>query len=202
MDPKNKSIALLVFTMLFIVTYVTSYLGSSGLSANSSSATTTIRDVKTYFVSGNSVAVVVGYQQTAAVRLSNLSSAADSATVSNTLNDLESNGSVQSYVPSGQNSYQVFLGSMDPYSLKQAIDSSLGSNAIAAVRSTALINLPTVLTMYHDTTPVSITVPEKNYTVALPVPVRRNSTINVTLSALVTYTGSIYNGQLRINYTT
>jgi hypothetical protein len=69
------------------------------------------------------------------------------------------------------------------------------------VKATTYVTLPSTLKLYYQGTAVNVFVGEKQYPVSIAPLKPINSTIKVTVQALVTANGILYENNLRINYT-
>jgi hypothetical protein len=200
MQTKTKKIIFLVGAIFVAIIFLTSY---AAFSNNNTSGTTTTSTVKqnqpTFFATGSASAVITNYTQVATVRILNDSNSTNDA-ISNLMSQLESNGSVDNYIYSN-GSYDVYLATISPYGLQSIFDKSVPANAVS-VGSTADITLPASINMFYPGTvqPINVPLSSRNYSLYLSTLQSLNSTINVSISALITETGQVYENQMRISY--
>ncbi len=149
---------------------------------------------------GNANALITGYSQVAYVSPLNDSNSTAGA-LAGLMAKLEANGSIDNYVNNNNNSYEVYSSELSAYALQEALDAKLNSNNAVIVGSTADIMLPGNLSMYYPNAsrPISVPLPDRNYTIYLSSVRSVGSPINVSVSALLTERGTLYNNQLRIS---
>ena len=199
MEAKTKKIIFFLGAIFVAIIFLTSYAAFSSNNTRNSS-TTTIKSTPqpTIFTTGYSNATITGYGQVAEVRPLNLSN----ATLNNLdtlMSKLEANGSIDNYVYTNS-SYEVYSSSLSPYALQNVVSNSLNSSNSVAVGSTADIVLPPSISLYYSNTspPISVPLKNRNYTLYLNNVRAIGSNVNLSLSALITQNGLLYNNQLRI----
>ena len=158
----------------------------------------TIKPPVTYLYTGNSSAIISNYGNIAYVTLLNNSNYSKS-TLTNIISLLMSNGSVMNYKYTN-NSYKVTLVKTSPYALMQLLGENATLNGLASVGSTAYVTLPNSIALYYGANSINLNLTNKNYTVYLKNVSAIGSTVNVSISALLTKNGSVYDNQFTANY--
>lgn len=182
---------------LFVAVIFLSSYGAFNNNTATTSSTTSIANVKTYFVSGSSNAIVVNYSNVATLLVNKSVNASSSNQILATLNTLESNGSINSYIEIN-NSFQIFLSTINAYSLEQLFYTKLGSNKTTAVNASSIVSLPKTITMYLNKQSVPMHLTQTNYSMNI-FPLRQvGNTIKVSLNAIVTANGTVYQNQITI----
>jgi hypothetical protein len=197
MDQRKKKILLFIGSLFVAVIFLTSY-ASFGNSGTATSSTTTMGNVHTFFVSGSSNAIITGYKAPVHVRINSNSSTAD-AQVLKTLSKLESNGSINYF---GSNkSYEVYVSTIDAYSLQGLLLSVVNQSGAIAVTANASVELPLNITLYSTSSyPIRVNLNDRNSSIDMTGGLRGvGSMINVSVSAIVTSDGSIFNNQLSVS---
>lgn len=195
MEAKTKKLIFFLGSIFVAIIFLTSYAAFSNNGTNST--TTTIKSQSTVFATGVSSAVVYNYGDVAYVSLLNSSNSSRDA-LTNSISQLESMGNVQNYIETN-GSYQLILSSnISSYGLQQWLYGKIGSNTVS-VGSDAEIILPSSIQLYYNNAPLSIQLPNRNYSIYLSNVVALNSTINITISALLLRNGSIYGNQFRVS---
>lgn len=192
---KRKSIVMLIGSLFVAIIFLTSYAAFSNNVSTKTSTATTIKSTRTFFVSGNSTAIIKSYSNIAFVRLVNQTNS--TSRVESVLSKLQSNGTVSNFVYTNQ-TYEVFLLATDPYSFKQILINQTQLTNSLNVSSIAYVALPQNVTLFYNTVPVPITQTAKNYSILLSNLKGVNTSINITVSALVAPNGTVYNNQIRI----
>ncbi|MCL5430535.1 MAG: hypothetical protein M1504_03605 [Candidatus Marsarchaeota archaeon] len=191
MDSKRKNIIIIIVTLVFAAAFISSFasLGNFG------STTTTVpaNSTKTFFVTGSANAVVSGYGYSAYVGVNSNST---DAVVANVLAKLEANGSVSDYYSQG-NGYEVLFSSMTPYQLQQLLNISK-ANTSAYLNATSFVHLPVSIPIIYGGQQFSIQIPQTNYSLGVTPLLPVNSIVGVSIHALVTGNGTVYNGNLQL----
>ncbi len=144
---------------------------------------------------GSTNATVAGYGSSATVNFAANSAAGTIA--GNVLNKLEQNGSVSSFV-STNTSYEVLLANMSAYALQSLLYNRTGSNTLISVNASSLVKLPKAVFFKYASSTVPVYPPNINYTITvMPIP-KMGAVIPVSVQALITNNGTVYNGQIRI----
>jgi hypothetical protein len=199
MDTKTKKLVFLIGAILIAVIFITSYAAFSS-NNTASTTTTTVKSVESFFATGSSNAIITNYSDIAYVVISNSTNfTKENTTITTELNSLESNGSIDNYINTN-NSYQVVLSSVSAYDVQQLLYKDLGTQNTIKVGSTAYITLPPTITLFYNNQPITTRIPSQNYSIYMQNIKAINSTINVSISTLVTANGSIYNNQFRVSY--
>ncbi|MDE1868722.1 MAG: hypothetical protein KGH60_02030 [Candidatus Micrarchaeota archaeon] len=198
MQEKTRQKLLGIGVLIVAAVFITSYaaFGNNG-GSNTTTSTTTIKPATTYYVSGNAIATVGGYGSQLYLTLTGTNSSVNS-TVTSLLNRLESNNSVSTYI-NNPNGYYVSLGNATAYSFYRLIAAKVNASQFV-VNSTAVISLPKVVKLYYRGVGLNVTMPKSNYTVQFLNPVPIGSALNVTVAALATANGTIFNNQIRITF--
>ncbi len=193
---RRKKLALVLGSLFVAVIFLSSYASFGG---GGSTTTTTTTKPPTPFAAGEAVARVTGYGSRAYVTLADNASA---STLNSTLSKLEDNGSISNFLFVG-GGYQIVLSEIDAYSLQQLIRNTPegGPLALANVTATAYLMLPANGVLYVGGMPVNVKFAKRNYSISLTDLRPIGANLSVSISALVTANGSIYNDQIRINYT-
>lgn len=197
MDTKKKQLIFIGGSIFVAIIFLTSYAAFSN-NNSASTTTSTIKNRVTYFALGSSNAIITNYSDVALITFSG-NAQAQKATVANVLSELAANGSIGTYYANSNIGYNVSLTTISPYALQQLLYNKTGGNSIN-VGSTAYITLPKSITLYYSSTPVPIYLSNTNYTVYMGDVRKVGTVINVSISALLTNNGAVYNNQLRIGY--
>jgi len=202
MNQKRKKQLLAIGSIFIAVIFLSSYASFGNNNMGQTTSTTTISNMQTYFVSAEAInAIVSNYSRSLNITLINASqnsSAHDM--ISSMLGNLQSNGSVLNYFYN-LGKYTVYLGSgIDAYGVQSLLNNTV-NNKNFRVKATTYVTLPSTLKLYYQGTAVNVFVGEKQYPVSIAPLKPINSTIKVTVQALVTANGILYENNLRINYT-
>jgi hypothetical protein len=190
----GKKLLMLIGALFVAAIFLSSYLSSN----NSGTATTSTKPSSTYLAIGRASATITGYGSNAYVPLSNQSNDT-MENVSAALSGLEANGSISNYIHVGDG-YQVALSGMDAYALQQSIRK--GTALVHSnITTTAYLLLPANEVLYVNSYPVDVAFSRRNYSISLAGLEPVGSHLNVSVFALITANGSVYNNQIRINYT-
>lgn len=201
MDQKKKQIIFLLGSIFVAVIFLSSYAAFSS-NGGSSTVTSTLKSQVTVPTFGNSNAVIVNYSTTNAnVTIYNHFNSSKT-NITKIFSQLQANGSIQSYSSTSNNVYQIVLSTLSPYQLQQIIYNKTGlSNSSINVSSVTYVKLPSNVTLYTSTNiPVVVFPPKTNYSVYLKNVKKIGARINVSISALLTRNGSIYNNMFRVSY--
>jgi hypothetical protein len=195
MDPnKRRNLILFIGALFVALIFITSYAAFSNNGTNSSS-TSTIVSAKTFFVTASANAVILNYSYLASIY--NVS-ANQTIKMNATLDSMQSNGTVSSYFYSNS-TYRVILQGINAYQLSLLLHNTTN----AKVGSLAYLRLPKQVNAYYTgSSSIPVTLPSSNYSVFLNNIVPPNTTIPVTLTALITANGLVYNNQVRITLAT
>ena len=190
----GKKLVMLIGTLFVALIFLSSYMSSS----NNSGSTTSIKSPSTYLAIGRASATITGYGSNVNVTLYNESNITLNS-VSKYLSGLEANGSISNYF-SVKNGYMVALSGIDAYALQQNIR-NLTANETPGIKTTAYILLPTNATLFVNSYRVTIALSKRNYSIGLTGIRPIGSHLNISVFALITANGSVYNNQIRVNYT-
>lgn len=201
MDRKLRNIVLLLGAIFVAGIFLSSYASFNDNNLGNSSTTTTIKSVQTVYAAGNANAIITNYSDIAYVSLNNNSNAT-SNTVTSLLSTLEADGSVQNYIYTNS-SFEVVLANLSAYGLQQMVFNQTRSNTIN-VGATTDIMLPTNVTLYYtgatSSTPITIPLTKRNYTVYMKNIKSIGTKIPVGISALLARNGTVYNNQIKVTY--
>ena len=192
MEQKRRQIMLFLGSLFVAFIFLSSY-GSFSNNNVATTVTTTILNVQTYPVFGDANAVIVGYGTTMHLDFGSNDSASEAVKL---LSNLEANGSISNYIGSGA-SYEVYLSTMDAYSLQSFLQNSTNVSAVTAT-SAARLALPSNVLLYYGNQPVTVNIPKREYSVSLVGLSPISSKVNISISALVTVNGIVFNNQLAI----
>ena len=195
MEEKKKKLLLLLGAVFVAVIFLTSYASFGNNSALTTTATTTV-SVHSFPAFGSSTATVSGYSGAARVDIRSNSSTASNV-VLNILSTLEANGTVN-YIGSNS-SFEVYSSKIDAYTLQGLLRSAVNQSNVIDVASIADITLPKNLTLYYGTYPIDVHLSSRNYSVNMTELMAVGSKVNVSVSALVTNNGSVYDNQLSVS---
>ncbi len=191
----SKKLLMLVGSLFVALIFLSSYMSSS---TSNMGTTTSIKPPATYLAIGKSSGAITGYGTNAYVMLSNQSNST-MENVNRTLSALEANGSISNYIHIS-NGYQVALSSMDAYTLQQSIR-NITALEHSNVTTTAYLFLPANATLYVNSYPVNVAFSKRNSSISLTGIGPVGSRVNVSVFALITANGIVYNNQIRLNYT-
>ncbi len=203
MEAKTKKIIFFIGAIFVGVIFLTSYAAFSNNNAGNTSTTTIKAPTQpTIFATGHSNAIITGYGQVANVKLLNISNSTANK-VDALMSALEANGSIDNYLFTN-NSYEVYSSSLSAYALQGYLNANMNSSNSIAVGSTAEITIPSSIVLYYSNSspPVSVPLIDRNYTLYLNNVTKIGTNINLSLSALITENGLLYNNQLRISLDT
>jgi hypothetical protein len=195
MDQKTKKLIFFIGSLFVAVIFVTSYL-AFGNNQTQPTSTTSVLQANTLLVYGTANGVVMNYSYSAFVTV--LSKSQHNA-VNATLDALESSGNISSYNPVNSTSYQAVLASINLNQFSSYISSHLNSSNVS-VGGYTYIRLPAnVLMAAGGGQAVPIAFPQTNYSVYLPKVYPIGANVPLSVQALVTTQGKIFNNQVRIS---
>ena len=116
-----------------------------------------------------------------------------------TLSAFEANGSISNYIHVN-GGYQIALSGVNAYALQQSIR-NITALANSNITTTAYLLLPANALLYVNSYPVTVALSKKNYSISLTGIKPLGSSLNLSVFALITKNGSVYNNQIRLNYT-
>ncbi len=186
---------LLLGALFVALIFLSSYISSSNIAGATS---TTTKAPATYLAIGASKATITGYSAGAYIALHNQSNSTIEL-LNATLSVMETNGSISNYIRIGDN-YQVTLSGIDAYALQQNIR-AVPALALSNITASAHLLLPSNAILYVNSYPVNIMFNRRNYSASITRLKSVGSIINVSVFALITANGSVYNNQVRLNYT-
>lgn len=197
MDTKTKKLIFFIGSLFVAIIFLSSY-AAFGNNGNSSTTTSTIKQQQTFFSTGTSTATVINYSDVVNITLrSGVNKSA--INMSGLLSQLQANGTIQNYIYSNGN-YQVILYGVSAYNLQQLLYKDPVLNGNVDVGAATYVTLPkTVMLYYGGQQPINVYLNNRNYSVYLNNVQQKGSVINVSISALLTANGSIYNNQFRIS---
>ncbi len=200
MDEKTRKRVLFVGALFVALMFVFSYVGVSSnvpTGTHTLITTTTLPPQRTFFASGTANATIVGYAGTATLMpISNSTALANS--IASTLSSLRNNGTIQNYVTDGPG-YDLILGNINSYSLQQLLYSRFNATNSIRLSSTANARLNGRVNLFvgNQSAPVQINgTYQLNFTPLVPI----NSPVRVSVQALVTQNGIVYNNQVAVSY--
>lgn len=198
LQEKTKRILLGLGILVFAAVFITSYaaFGNNG-GPGASTTSTTIKSQATLYVTGNSTATITGYSSELYLTLRSYNSSIN-ATVSSLLAKLENNNSVSAYVLN-TNGYYVSLGNYTAYAFAQAVESKLPKNS-SIVNATAYLSLPSRIKLYYRGVGLNVSMPRANYSMGSFSPLPTGTKLNVSIAALATVNGTVFDNQVRITY--
>ena len=195
---KRKKKILFAASALVGIMFVFSYLGVSGNApSTTSSSTTTMGQVSSFFASGTANATITGYASTAILTL-NTNATEVSNAVASYLSSMRNNGTIQNYVSDGQ-TYDLILGNVSAYALQQMLYSQLNSTNAITLSSTANARLVGRADMFVGSQELFVPINgtyQLNFTPLIPA----NSLIKLGVQALLTQNGLVYNNQVTVSY--
>lgn len=195
---KRNRIIITLGTLIVAVMFVSSYasFGNNNISGSSTS-TTTIRNGSTIVVYGKAAGRVVNYSDNLnmTINANKLSNASNY--INTTLNGLESNNLIGSYNYLGEGRYAIILSKMSLYNFSKVISANAVYNA--SVYGEEYLSIPNSVALYYNTQKAQIALPNNEYGIYTSNILALNSSINVSISAVVYTNGSLYNNQLRIS---
>lgn len=194
MDEKQKKTLYFIGTVVVAIAFVSSYASVGSFATTTSTTTTITAPSKTYFVSGIANGVVSGYSNAGTLKLNNLNLSSET---SNILAALERNGSISSYI-GFNDSYQVFLGTMDAYSLQQYVNGQLNYTNATTMNASTYVTLPSSVTGALGGQSVPIKLQHTNYSVSIYPLLPLNATVTFKLNAIVSGNGTVYNNQVTL----
>lgn len=197
MDSKKKKMIFLVGSIFVAIIFLSSYAAFSS-NGTKATTTTTIKNPSTYFSTGSANAVITNYSDIAYITLENSTNYSRN-NVTKIIALLVSNGSAFNYVYTN-NSYEVVLGQMSPYQLKDLLEANATLKNNTQVGSTTYVALPKTILLYYGTQPITVNLKSRNYSIYMNNIGPVGDTVNVIVSALLERNGSVYNNEIKITY--
>lgn len=192
MNSKTKKLLIFLGTLFVAISFISGY-ASVNNNYNISSTSTTSVPAKADFASGVVNGIVSGYSNSATLRLNGSTANSNTANeVSGLLVELQDNGTINSYDNNGfNNSYQVFLSTINAYQFAELVNSKLSSNTITIVNASSTVTLPSKVTLSVNGQQVpNILLTLRNYSVNLSPLKAINSTVRVKINTLVWLNGT------------
>ncbi len=199
MNEKTKKFVFLIGAIMIAVIFITSYAAfSNNNTANATTSTVSAAPQQTVFASATTNGIITNYTQIAYVESAN-SSNSSGAKLGQIMSQLEANSSIYSYIYVND-SYEAYLSNVSAYDLQELLYKDFNSTNAISIGSTADILLPSSISMYYSNSspPISVPLSNRNYTVYITGLKSIGSSLNLSVSALITTRGTIYNNQLRI----
>ncbi|MDE1833333.1 MAG: hypothetical protein KGH58_02850 [Candidatus Micrarchaeota archaeon] len=198
MEEKTKRKVLFIGAVFIGLMFIFSYLGVSGNAPSStSSSTTTVGQVRSFFASGTANATITGYASTATLAI-NTNATEVSNAIASYLSSMRNNGTIQNYISDGQ-TYDLILGNVSAYAMQQMLYSQLNSTNAITLSSTANARLVGRADMFVGSQELFVPINgtyQLNFTPLIPV----NSPIRLGVQALLTQNGLVYNNQVTVSY--
>jgi hypothetical protein len=192
---KSKQLTIFLLSLFVAVIFVTSYAAFNNSAYFGTTATTTVQGGQTYFVTGVTNGIVSGYGTSAQIIITGNGTA--STEVGNILQQMQINGSITEYFPYGSG-YDAFLNTINPYALQQLLVTMAPPNTIT-INATSVVTLPNTIQLYYSTQAIKVMVPSRNYTLTIMPLQSIGSNVPLSVRALVTASGSIYNNQISVS---
>jgi hypothetical protein len=201
---KRRKTILFIGTLAVAIMFISSYVSFGNGSASTS--TSTVVQSQGYPVIGYVNSIILGYTNFSIVKLSG-PAVNYSGAVSGVLSGMQANGSINNYVPLG-NQFNVYTVRINPNGMQSVIYNALESsstpppaNALAGINvsSTAKVSLPQYITLYFHNQPISIAAPGSNATLGLTDPPPLNSALRLKVFAVVSANGTIEDGQFNVS---
>jgi hypothetical protein len=197
---KKKLIELLAAVFIAVI-FVSSYaaFGNSGGIAKTS--TTTIPG--TIQIHGSAQGSIVSYGDVLDVNVSCANASAVSGSLSGYLAALEKNGSIDNFYSPADNEVLVQTGNYSLLKAYGAIAAKLGRNAnctgFAATQAT--VQIPSAINATYEGGAAKIPIPNalRNYTRQVALSKGMSNSIGVSVYALVTQNGTIFNNQIIVS---
>ncbi len=195
---KRNRIIITLGTLIVAVMFVSSYasFGNNNI-AGSSTATTTIRSGSTIVVYGSAIGRVVNYSSSLNMTINTDKQSNTINYINATLGELESNNLIGSYDYLGSGKYAIILSKMNLYNFSKIISNNSIYNA--SVYGEEYLSIPNSVELYYNTQAAKIALPNSEYGIYTSNILSLNSSINISISAVVYTNGSLYNNQLRIS---
>ncbi|MGC8669929.1 MAG: hypothetical protein ACP5TL_02130 [Candidatus Micrarchaeia archaeon] len=192
---KRNKIIFLMGSILVALMFISSY-GAFG-NNNSMQSTTTIpqksSNVKTYYVTNNYVnATIYNYSGISLTFSRNTSN----HTISDLMNALTTNGLISDYVLYGS-TYELMLSNSSAIRIQNYL---LSENISANVSATAMIRIPSKVTMFYYNQSINCTTNHNTFYVSLNKIMPLGSKIPVHLTALVLGNGAVYGDNITCTY--
>lgn len=194
---EKKKIVELIGSIFVAVIFLSSYAAFGGLSGGTNSTTTTISQQTFYAVAhGNANITSYGPVLNVNISCSNITNVSDK--LNGALTALERNGSVSNFYAQQASQVLVQNGSMSTYRVFQLLAESIGSGTNCTEFDSPSANIRLQQRMNFNVpqqrSSIIILVPDNLQKYTLPVKLVQNmsSSINVTVSTLLTLDGTIY----------
>jgi hypothetical protein len=202
MEQKTKRLIFFIGAIFVGIIFLTSYaaFGHNNTTSNDSSSSSTIlKSVQTVFATGKTNGTITNYSAVAYVTPLGLSNSSKN-NLSAFMSQLQENGTLDNYVLTN-NTYQVYLSNLSAYRLQQLLYNKFNSNNSVSVTATADLMVPQSVNLYYSNSspPINVALTSKNYTVSLTGLKSIGMKVNLTVSALITTQGSVFNNQIRLS---
>lgn len=189
MEKTKRNIMMIIFIIIVAVMFVIGNIGYNNGSPLQKQHTTTIGN--RYIVTGTSNAIIKNYSQNMILNINNIS---NSNTIYKILSTMQSNGLISSYNNFG-NQIDILAGNGSTYQIYTELKNV--SNSIS-INVTSYLKLPTTLILYYSGSKVRINIPNKTFTINGNKLYKIGTKLNISIQAMVTGNGSLYNNNLRI----
>jgi len=198
MEEKRKKKVLFLGAVFIGLMFIFSYLGvTNNAPSATTSSTTTVPQGNSFFATGAGNATIIGYSNTATLSFATNSTAVANTTAS-LLSTMRNNGTIQNYIGEGSG-YDLILGNVGAYGLQQLLYSELNSTNSIRLSSTANARIPNKVEMFVGSQELPVAI-NGTYQLNFTPLIALNSSIPVTVQALLTQNGLLYNNQVSIIY--
>ncbi len=197
---EKKKLTELLAAIFIAVVFLSSYaaFGANSGGAGAKTSTTTIPG--TIQVHGSASASIVSYGTVLDANVSCANAGAVASSLNTFLSALERNGSISNFYSPEDSEVLLELGNYTAAEAYGALAARLGRNASCTSFSAtqATVQLPSSMNVTYGTGSVRITIPPglRNYTRQVRLSGAMGSGVNVSVYALVTNNGTIFNSQI------
>ncbi|HVC58496.1 MAG TPA: hypothetical protein VND15_03415 [Candidatus Acidoferrales bacterium] len=198
MEEKRKKKVLFLGAVFIGLMFIFSYLGvANNTPAAATSSTTTVPKGNSFFATGAGNATIFGYSNTATLSFVT-NSITTANTVASVLSTMRNNGTIQNYISEGSG-YDLILGNVGAYQLQQLLYTELNSTNSIRLASIANARIPNRVEMFVGSQELPVLI-NGTYPLNFTPLIAVNSSIPVTVQALLTQNGLLYNNQVSIAY--
>ena len=187
MEKKTKNIIMIAVILILSVMFVLGNVAGGNSAPPTKSTTTTV--TPTLLVTGNANAIVEGYSRNLVVYSDNASNSLIGA-----LNALEKDGNINSYTNIGG---QIGINGSN-YTSYQVYNAISGYMDGSGINATVYVKLPNPLTLDYSGNPVRIDIGNATYSLQTSKIVGIGANVPVSVQAIVTEQGTLYQNQLRL----
>lgn len=182
----------LLGSLFVLIIFIASYAAFGNFNPSNQVSTTTIP--KTIAAFGSANAVISGYGNTASISIACNENRTENE-LTQLLQQLEGNGSINSYYSPSANLTLIYLNKMNPLQLSNYLSRSMNQSLFKCISISSSVKLTLPETINFEVGPqlYSINVPSSFRNVSANLHISNETYVRVRVLALLTENGSIYN---------